>query len=118
MPSKGVQAWCYIAMPGCEVEFSVPGKTITKRDQKRFTSDHLEVESNQIHGAFNYVGQFNFKVKRNGEVITTQWVDINTLNGDVEKGSMKEMFQQTSYISNDICVTHLFYDAGAGKSGS
>jgi hypothetical protein len=81
MPSKGIQAYCYICVPGCQVEFSVPGKTITKTDLGQWTSDHLEVDKSKLHGPFEFTGQFNFKVVRNGEQITTQWVDVNTMSG-------------------------------------
>jgi hypothetical protein len=117
MPSKGVQAFCYICVPGCQVDFSVPGQTITKSDLGQWTSDHLEIDSKNLHGAFNYTGQFNFKVTRNGQEITSQWADVNVMSGNLEKGPMKNMFEQTSFVSNDLIVTHLFYDAGHGEAG-
>ncbi|KAF2673484.1 PLC-like phosphodiesterase [Microthyrium microscopicum] len=117
MPSKGVDAYAYICAGGCEVEFSVPGENITKRDLGDWTSDHLEVDKSKLHGTFNFTGQFNFKVTRNGEVITTQWADINTMTGNIEKSSMRTMFDQTSWISNELIITYIFYDAGSGEVG-
>jgi hypothetical protein len=117
MPSKGVQCYSYICVPGCQIEFSVPGQTITKSDLGQWESNHLEVDSSHLHGPFNYTGQFNFKVTRNGQEINSQWVDVNVMSGNLEKGTMKSMFDQTSFVSNDVVVTYLFYDAGHGESG-
>jgi hypothetical protein len=117
MPSKGVQVYCYICVPGCQVDFTVPGQTITKTDLGRWTSDHLEVDKAHIHGAFSFTGQFSFKVTRNGQELTSQWVDINTMTGNLEKGTMKSMADQTSFVTNELIVTYLFYDAGHGEAG-
>jgi hypothetical protein len=116
MPSKGVQVYSYICVPDVQIEFSVPGETITKQDTNQFGNDHLEVDKKHI-GGFRFTGQFNFKVIRNGEVLTTQWVDVNTMTGNVEKGTMEQMFDQQSIVNNDLIITYSFYDAGNGQVG-
>ncbi len=35
MPSKGVNAYTYISVPGCTIELSVPGQTVTISDLNR-----------------------------------------------------------------------------------
>jgi hypothetical protein len=117
MPSKGIQAYCYICVPGVEVVFSVPGRDLTKSDQSQWTIDHLEVDSSAIHGGFNFDGQFKFTVRRNGADLTSQWVEVNSMTGNVSKGTMHSMFDQTSFVADDIIVTHLFYVSGHGESG-
>jgi hypothetical protein len=84
MPSKGVQVYSYICVPDVQVEFSTPGETITKSDQDKFSSDHLEVDKKHISG-FSFTGQFSFRVTRNGEELAKQWVDVNAMTGNVEK---------------------------------
>jgi hypothetical protein len=117
MPSKGIQAYCYICVPGVEVVFSVPGRDVTRGDQSQVTIDHLEVDSSAIHGGFNFDGQFKFTVRRNGADLTSQWVEVNAMTGKVSKGTMHSMFDQTSFVADDIIVTHLFYVSGHGEAG-
>ncbi|KAE9368117.1 PLC-like phosphodiesterase [Stipitochalara longipes BDJ] len=117
MPSKGVQCYSYIAVPGCEIIFSVPGTNISKNQLRVFSSDHLEVDKKNIKGPFSFSGIFSFRVTENGNQITSQDVGINVLTGDNESGSMKSMGNQTSVVTNDIIVTYGFYDAGPGTAG-
>lgn len=117
MPSKGIQCYSYIAIPGAQIVFSVPGTTITKTDLRQFANDHVEVDKVHIKGPFNFTGTFSFVVMFNGQQITTQNIDINTLTGDLEGGSMKTMENQTSVVTNDIIVSYGFYDAGPGVAG-
>ncbi|KAF4631980.1 hypothetical protein G7Y89_g6158 [Cudoniella acicularis] len=117
MPSKGVQCYSYIAVPGCKIEFSVPGQTITKDQLSTFASDHLEVDKKEIHGLTNFKGTFSFKVLKDGNQITSQDVEINVLDGKVESGSLQAMENQRSVIANDVIVSFGFYDAGPGVAG-
>jgi hypothetical protein len=117
MPSKGVQCYSYIAVPGCQVEFSVPGSNIIRNQLKTFFNDHLEVDKKEIKGTFNFTGTFDFKVTRNGNQITQQSVNINTLTGNLEAGTLKSMDNQTSIVTNDLIIAYGFYDAGPGVDG-
>jgi hypothetical protein len=117
MPSKGVEAYCYICVPGVQVDFTVPGQTISKGDLGQWTSDHLEVDKKHLDGAFHFTGTFSFKVTHNGQEVTSQTADVNTMTGNLEKGTMKNMEDQTSVINNDLIVTYVMYDAGSGKAG-
>jgi len=117
MPSKGVQCYSYVAVPGCEIEFSVPGTNLVRNQLKVFSNDHLEVDKKHIDGPFNFSGTFSFKVTHNGNQITVQDVKINTVTGDNESGSMKTMGNQLSVVTNDVIVTYGFYDAGPGTAG-
>ncbi|KAH8764019.1 PLC-like phosphodiesterase [Hyaloscypha finlandica] len=117
MPSKGVQCYSYIAVPGCEIVFSVPGTKLPKTQLRVFSSDHLEVDKKNIKGPFNFSGIFSFRVTQNGNQITFQDVGINVLTGDNDSGSMKTMGNQTSVVTNDVIVTYGFYDAGPGTAG-
>ncbi|KAJ4295379.1 hypothetical protein N0V90_007391 [Kalmusia sp. IMI 367209] len=101
MPSKGVKCFAYIAAPDTSVEFSVPNKSITKTDQKSYTCDHLEVESSNLP-RFKFTGRFEFKVRRGGREVNCQWVDINSLTGSLENGTMKDMEQTPSILVEDL----------------
>ncbi|KUJ07193.1 PLC-like phosphodiesterase [Mollisia scopiformis] len=117
MPSKGVQCYSYIAIPGCEIQFSVPGKDIIKNQSKTFGNDHLEVDKKNIKGAFDFVGTFSFKVLHDGNQIASESVNINVLSGNLEAGTLKTMENQQSVSSNGIIVAYGFYDAGQGVAG-
>ncbi|OCK75155.1 phospholipase c [Lepidopterella palustris CBS 459.81] len=117
MPSKGVQCYGYVAVPGAVIEFSVPKTSITKRDLNTWTSDHLEVDKKNLGSPFKYAGRFSFKVSRDGHELANQWVDVNTLTGNLEDGTMKVMETTPSIIANDVIICYGFYDAGPGVAG-
>ena len=117
MPSKGISCYSYICVPGCQIEFSAPKASSLKSDLNVWGSVLLEVDKKNISGLFNFVGRFTFKVTRNGATITSQWVDIDSMTGNLAGGTMKSMVDQVSYLSGDIIVTYMFYDAGAGTAG-
>ncbi|KAL2064593.1 hypothetical protein VTL71DRAFT_3730 [Oculimacula yallundae] len=117
MPSKGVQCYSYISVPGCQIDFSVPGTTLVRNEQKRYLSDHLEVESAHIEGAFNYSGTFSFRVTQNGDEIANEKISINVLTGNLEGGTLKTMADQASIVRGDVIVSYGYYDAGPGVAG-
>lgn len=116
MPSKGVLCFTYIAVSGVEIEFSVPNQSITKRDQQRYTRDHLEIDKKHL-SAFDFSGRFSFKVRRDGRDLVNQWVDVNVLTGSLENGTMKDMEQTPSIFKEDVIISYGFYDAGPGTAG-
>lgn len=116
MPSKGVRCFAYIAVPGVEIEFTVPKQSITRRDLHQFTIDHLEVESKNL-GAFKFIGQFKFTVRRDGRELGNQWVDVNTMTGSLEHGTMKDLEQTPASFVEDLVICYGFYDAGPGVAG-
>ncbi|PSN73729.1 hypothetical protein BS50DRAFT_515261 [Corynespora cassiicola Philippines] len=118
MPSKGIKCFAYIAAPDVEIEFSVPKQSVTKRDQQRFTCDHLEVESSNLP-RFKFTGTFRFIVRRSGRELDNQWMEINSMTGALENGTMKDLTQQPAhFVDNDsLVVTYGFYDAGPGVAG-
>jgi hypothetical protein len=95
----------------------VPGTAISRNQLKVFSSDRLEIDKEKIKGAFNFAGTFSFSVTRNGNQIATGSVDINTLIGNLEAGTLKTMENQISVVTNDIIVCCGFYDAGLGAAG-
>jgi hypothetical protein len=119
MPSKGLQLYSYIAVPGARIEFLVPGQTLVKTDIRVFSNDHLEIDKKNLQGLFNYSGEFQFQVySSTNQLVTSQWVSVNVLTGNLEGGSMKSMEDQLSFISPDIIVTYCFYNAGqSGTAG-
>ena len=79
MPSKGFQLYTFVGVSGCQVKYSVPNATLTRNEVDKFFSDHLEVDKKNISGPFNFVGKFSFDVTRNGALVTSQWLEVNTL---------------------------------------
>lgn len=116
MPSKGIQLYTFIGIQKCQVSYTVPGLSIL-REQPGTYNDHLEVDKAQIQGLFNFVGRFQFSVKVNGKAITSQYVDVNTLTGNMESGTMKSNVDQRSVITNELVITYGLYDAGHGEAG-
>lgn len=89
----------------------MPKRVVTKSELKQFTRDHLEVDSKDIEGPFNYVGVFRCRVIQNGQEVLNKWVEINSGTGNLGKGNMKDLEDQTTVISNGLCITYSFYDA-------
>lgn len=116
MPSKGIQLYTYIGIEKCQVQYTVPGFSIS-RESIGMYNDHLEVDKAYIQGLFNFSGRFQFNVKVNGKAITSQWVDINSLTGNMESGTMKSNVDQRSIVTNDLVVAYGLYDAGQGQAG-
>src|SRR5271155_4529477 len=117
MPSKGIQCYSYIAVPGCQIEFSAPGSTVVRDQLRLFSNDHVEVDKDTIPGLRTLSGAFSFKLSQNGSQIVYESIDINALTGNLESGSMKTMENQTSVVLSDIIVSFGFYDAGPGVAG-
>lgn len=117
MPSKGVQCYSYVGVPGSQVEFSAPGVKIQRGDLKAFHNDHVEIDKKHINGPFNFTGTFEFTVTYNGNQITHQSVDINVLSGNLEGGTLRGLENQKSVVTNEVIVTYGFYDAGPGVGG-
>lgn len=113
MPSKGILCYSYIAVDGVEIEFTVPKNSITKRDQRQFGCDHLEVESSNL-GRFKFTGRFEFIVRRDGRELAKQWVDVNSMTGGLSDGTMKTMDETPAIFAEDLIVAYGFYDAGPG----
>lgn len=118
MPSKGVQCYTYIAVPGCTIELSVPGQTVVKKDLRTFWNADLEVDAKNIRNLFDKTGRFSFKVLRNGELITEQWIEVNALTGRLGDGTMRAIANTPSVLhGGDLIVSYGFYAAGNGEAG-
>ncbi|KAF1940298.1 PLC-like phosphodiesterase [Clathrospora elynae] len=113
MPSKGVKCFVYIAVDGVEIEFTVPEQSVKRSDQHQFTTDHLEIESSNLPH-FKFTGRFELIVRRDGRELTRQWVDVNTMTGKLEDGTMLTMDQTPSIFAEDLIIVYGFYDAGPG----
>jgi len=116
MPSKGVQAYTFISAPGCEVEYSVPGNQLTRNELNTFFNDHFEVDKEHISG-LHFSGKFSFTVRKDGQELTTQYVEVNSVTGNLEGGTMNVMAQQITINKGDVLICYCFYDAGAGFAG-
>jgi hypothetical protein len=115
MPSKGVQAFTYIAVPGCSIELSVPKQAITVNELNRFRNDSLEVEAFAIKSLFDKRGRFTFKVFQHGKQITEQWIDVNAITGNASGGTMESIANTPSIFHGDnLIISYGLYEAGKG----
>lgn len=116
MPSKGVQVYTYIAAPGCSIELSVPGETVVKNELHQFWSGDLEVDSKNIDSFFNKTGRFTVKVLHNGKPVTEQYMEVNSITGSADEGTMVSIADTHSIVNRDpnIIVSFGFYEAGQG----
>ncbi|KAJ4413511.1 hypothetical protein N0V82_008498 [Gnomoniopsis sp. IMI 355080] len=116
MPSKGVQAYTYIAAPGCSIELSVPGQTVVKNELHQLWNGDLEVDSKNIDSFFNKTGRFAFKVLHNGKVLTVQHVEVNAITGSADEGTMVSIADTHSILNRDpdVIISYGFYEAGQG----
>ncbi|KAL2255931.1 hypothetical protein VTK26DRAFT_2469 [Humicola hyalothermophila] len=122
MPSKGVQTFAYIAVPDCSIELSVPGKTITITELRRFHNVSLEVEASDISSFFDKRGRFTFKVHHRGKLVTEQWINVNALTGNASGGTMESIADTRSIFHeyeqsgsrSGLVVCYGFYEAGRG----
>lgn len=116
MPSKGVQTYTYLAVPGCSIELSVPGQTVVRNELRQFWNGDLEVDSSKIHGLLNTTGRFTFKVLHDGKVITEQWIEVNAVTGNASGGTMDSIAKTPSILHKDpdVLVSYGFYEAGQG----
>lgn len=117
MPSKGVQVYSYISVPGYSVEFIVPAQSATHTISNNFSSTHLEVESHNIPGHLNFTGRFEWRVLRDGEIIGSAYNDINTLTGNLAGGTMTSTQAFAPIVTDEVIITYCFYDAGHGQVG-
>lgn len=115
MPSKGVHAFAYIAVPGCSIEFSVPGETVTVKELYRFWNRAMEVESSAIKSFFDKRGRFSFRVLRNGKLVTEQWINVNAITGNASGGTMECIAETPSqFHGDDLVVSYGLYEARRG----
>lgn len=115
MPSKGVQVYAYIAVPGCSIELSVPGQTVTVNELKQFWNTDMEVDALAIRSLFDKRGRFSFKVFQNGNLVTEQWINVNAITGNASGGTMESIANTPSvFHGDDLVVCYGFYEAGEG----
>ncbi len=116
MPSKGVNAYTYIAVPGCSIELSVPGQTFTVNELNRFANTALEVEAFAIKNFFDKRGRFTFKVFQNGNQLTEQWIDVNAITGNASGGTMESIASTHTIFHGDLAISYGLYEAGEGHN--
>ncbi|KAF9429845.1 hypothetical protein BGZ94_009241 [Podila epigama] len=117
MPSKGIDVYSYISVPGYQVEFTVPGSRVIHTSADNFTAKHLEVDSSNVPGRFHYIGRFKWRILFKGEVVDSAYNDINSLTGKVVAGNMTSTVEFLPIVTEDAIVTYGFYVAGHGKFG-
>ena len=92
MPSKGINVYSYVSVPGYEIELTVPKRSVRNTAADNFTSKDLEIESSNLEGgklSSNYVGQFNWKVyDPSGNIVGDKSNSISSLTGKLEGGEM------------------------------
>jgi hypothetical protein len=117
MPSKGISVYSYTSTTDVAIEFTVPKERIVNTSADNFSRKDLEVESENIPGAANFTGQFQWRVLRDGVVIASAYNNINSLSGRMEGGTMTKTEAALSIVKDDLIISYGFYDSGVGIAG-
>ena len=118
MPSKGVHIFTYISVGGVWIELSVPKQSVRVDRVGDFWNGTLEVEMRNIDSFFNKSGRFTFKVFRGDQLVTEQWVNVNSITGDASGGTMDNIASTPAiFYGGDVIVTYGMYEAGPGHGG-
>ena len=115
MPSKGIQVYSYIAVPGISIELSVPKQTERLTQLNQFWTGNLEVETRNITSFFDKKGRFTFKIFQNGsQLLTEQWIEVNAITGNASGGTMDTIASTPAILKDNLIITYGFYEAGPG----
>lgn len=115
MPSKGIQVYTYIAVPGISIELSVPKQTERLTQLNQFWTGNLEVETRNITSFFDKKGRFTFKIFQNGsQLLTEQWIEVNAITGNASGGTMDTIASTPAILKDNLIITYGFYEAGPG----
>lgn len=117
MPSKGISVYSYTSVEDVAIEFTVPEERIVNTSADNFCCKDLEVDSNNIPGAAVFTGQFQWRVLRDGVELASAYVNINSLSGRIEGGTMTKTEATLSILKDDLIISYGFYDSGAGLAG-
>lgn len=120
MTSKGVNIYCFGSSPGYKVRFTVPAveHDVIISDTDNFSQFHLEMDSSNISGPFNFTGPFIVTVlNASGNTVASWTNNINSLFGNVERGALTTLSEMNSVVQVPCIVTIGFYDAGSGVAG-
>ncbi|KZT53892.1 PLC-like phosphodiesterase [Calocera cornea HHB12733] len=117
MPSKGIDAYCYVGLPGAHVDFTVAGKNVIRRDcGNNFTASRLDMDWSNAdwHGC----GLYSWTVfGTDGKALTSREVTVNTLTGRMYGTSSLAPFNTPAIIQKDYCICYGYYVAGKGVLG-
>jgi hypothetical protein len=118
MPSKGIDLHTYISPTTASISLTLttPSLTLTLIPSQTPTTTSLEIDKKDL-GALHAHGRFSFTITRSDLILTTQYVDINALTGNLRAGTMNTMDQTTSIIADGVAISYGFYDAGPGFAG-
>ncbi|KAL2124948.1 hypothetical protein VTJ04DRAFT_1313 [Mycothermus thermophilus] len=115
MPSKGVDVYAYLAVPGSAIEVSVPKHDVRLTELNRFHKVSMEVDAKAISSFLDKRGRFTFKVFHNNKLVTEQWINVNALTGNASGGTMEVIAQTPSiFWENKLAVCYGLYEAGPG----
>ena len=94
------------SLDGWTVQYTVPGADNRHDGLHRWNRGHLEVESGHIHGAFNFVGDFDLVVRNNhGDEIVRKKVRVNSMTGNLEGGDLVNLPGMRAVVRDDCVVT-------------
>lgn len=108
MPSKGVDYYSYIAIPGATIKFSGPKVGSTTSSSNNFTKSHLEIESSNLPW-YTYTGTFDWQIIVNGSVVYSRSQDISSLTGNLEDGGdFQNMMATPAVDTSSYSITYGF----------
>ena len=107
MPSKGVDYYSYIALPGTSITFSGPKVGSTHNSTNIFMKSHLEIDSANLPSG-TFVGTFEWDVDVNGTTILSREQGINWLTGDLDTGNFTMMMDTPEVVGPNYTITYGF----------
>ncbi|KAI9861622.1 MAG: hypothetical protein M1813_005232 [Trichoglossum hirsutum] len=113
MPSKGVDCYSYIGVPGYTIDFVVPKGGFTASSGNNFWSRGLEIDAKALK-LFESTGRFQWSVKKDGQAIEGRYAEISPYDGNMHSGNLAKIMDEKSVIRGDSIITYGFYGAGPG----
>lgn len=112
--------YCLGSSTGYKVRFTVPvvEHDVIISDTNTYSQFHLEVDSGNIPGPFNFTGPFTATVlDASGNTVASWTNNITSLSRNLEGGALTTLPEMTSVVHAPCVVTVGFYDAGSGVAG-
>ncbi len=108
MPSKGVDYYSYIALPGTSIKFTGPKVGSTTTSANNFAKNHLEIDSSNLP-ITTFTGPFEWDINVNNTVVYSRKQDISSLTGNLEDGGpFQNMMNTPTVVTSNFVITYGF----------
>jgi hypothetical protein len=111
--AKGVDYYVYTNFGETLTDVAVPKITNQHGPEANFHPQNLQIQSRNIPNPVGYIGGLEWVVRHRGQDMERQRQDVSTLDGNLRRGTMKNMFKTPPRIGTPT-VCWGFYDSGSG----